>query len=194
MPTTNPFKTHQIRLASPFVHKVHKRRAPRTARTRFDFPKDKGLQTYSAIYVPTTQDVDKKITPSQEKTRVNTVRNYMTKKFGGTTTVKGIGAYTTQKGKKVVTEKVYIVENFSDPKDWRAKDQDVQKFVQKKAKAWGQESVGFEFEAPHYQRRITFVSPQTTLHQKLIVKKAPRKHRRHRSVSGSNVLFPAMRF
>jgi len=130
-----------------------------SASKRFDFPKEKGYSTYSAIYVPSTQDVNKKINAKKFEHRITQVRNFMTNKFGGTTTVRGVGSYTAKSG-KVVAEKVAVVENFSSQKDWKANDQDVEKFVHGKAKEWGQESVSFEYEAPRKTRRIVFVSPK----------------------------------
>ena len=130
-----------------------------TPQKRFDFPKGKGMQTYSAIYVPSTQDVNKKITPREHEKRVDDVRRFMTTKFGGTTTVKGVGSYTSKKG-QVVKENVAIVENYSDYKDWKASDQDVENFVQSRAKKWGQESISVEFAAPHKTHRIIFVEKE----------------------------------
>lgn len=122
------------------------------------FPKEKGLETYSAIYVPSTQDVNKKITPAQHQRRANEVRNFMNKQFGGTTSVRALGSYTDSKG-RVVNEPVIVVENFSDIKDYEHHDRKIHKFVQSRARSWGQESVSYEFEAPRYPRRLVFVAP-----------------------------------
>lgn len=123
----------------------------------FDFPKDKGLQTYSAIYVPSTQDVDKKITKKQFRQRVADVQGFLTREFGGTTTDNEVGTYQAKSG-KIVTEKVAKVENFSDFQDWKTKDEKIREYIAKMAKKWGQESISFEFEAPHKARKLIFVS------------------------------------
>ena len=122
-----------------------------------DFPKEKGLQTYTAVYVPSTQDVDKKISKGKFNKRIADVQEFLTKKFGGTTTSTEVGTYQAQSG-NIVKEKVAKVENFSDFTDWKKQDEDVMKFVEKMAKKWGQESLSFEFEAPRKARRLVFVS------------------------------------
>lgn len=125
-------------------------------RLHMDFPREKGLQTYTAIYVPSTQDVNKPISRAEHERRVKEVRNFLTKKFGGTSTDKRIGSYTSNKG-RVVQENVAVVENFSDFHDWEKHDEEIHKFVQAKAKQWGQESISFEFQAPDKPRRLIFV-------------------------------------
>lgn len=125
---------------------------------KFDFPKEKGLETYTAIYVPSTKDVNKPISKEQHERRISEVRNFLTKTFGGTSTDKRVGSYTAHNG-KVVKENVAVVENFSEFKDWEKHDQEIEKFIKQKAKEWGQESISFEFEAPHKPRRLVFVSP-----------------------------------
>jgi len=122
-----------------------------------DFPKEKGLQTYTAIYVPSTKDVNKKISKREHEKRITEVRNFLTKTFGGTSTDKRIGSYTSHGG-RVVQENVAVVENFSDFKDWEKHDEEIHRFIQAKAKQWGQESISFEFEAPKKPRRLVFVS------------------------------------
>lgn len=146
-------------LSSPSRHSVAPAHRHSDSTKRFDFPKGKGYQTYSAIYVPSTKDVNKKITQREHEKRIDDVRRFMTTKFGGTTTVKGVGSYTSKKG-HVVKENVAIVENYSEYKDWKKKDQDVKGFVQEKAKEWGQESVSVEFASPHKTHRIVFVEKE----------------------------------
>lgn len=123
----------------------------------FDFPKEKGLQTYSAIYVPSTQDVDKKISKKKFSDRVQQVQKFMSREFGGTTTDRRVGTYMAKSG-KVVKEDVAIVENYSDFKDWEKKDEIIRNFIKRLGKKWGQESISFEFEAPKKARRLVFVT------------------------------------
>jgi hypothetical protein len=124
---------------------------------RFDFPKEKGLQTYSAIYVPSTRDVDKKISNKAFSKRVKETQRFLSNKFGGSTTDWRVGTYKARKG-NIVKEDVAIVENYSDFEDWKKKDQDVRNFLKKKRKSWKQESLSFEFEAPNQARKLVFVS------------------------------------
>lgn len=124
---------------------------------RFDFPREKGLQTYSAIYVPSTRDVDKKISNKAFNRRVQETQKFLSDKFGGSTTDRRVGTYVSRKG-KLVREDVAIVENYSDFNDWKRKDQNVRSFLKKKKKDWKQESLSFEFEAPRQARKLVFVS------------------------------------
>jgi hypothetical protein len=123
----------------------------------FDFPKQKGLQTYSAIYVPSTKDVDKKISKGAFDKRVKETQKFLSDKFGGSTTDRRVGTYTSRKG-KLVREDIAIVENYSDYEDWKKKDKVVRNYLKKKRKAWKQESLSFEFEAPNKARKLVFVS------------------------------------
>jgi hypothetical protein len=123
---------------------------------RFDFPKEKGLQTYSAVYVPSTKGVNKKITQSEFNKRISETQKFLSKEFGGATADKRKGLFKTRGG-KIVKEDVAVVENYSTFSDWKKHDQTIRKFLKKKAKKWGQESIAMEFEAPNKQRRMIFV-------------------------------------
>jgi hypothetical protein len=127
-------------------------------RNEFDFPKEHGLSTYSAIYVPSTKGVNKKISEGAFSKRITETQRFMTKEFGGTTTDREVGTYTAKSG-SVVKERVAKVENYSSFTDWKKKDTKVRKFVKDKAKEWGQESISFEFEAPHRPKKLVFIEP-----------------------------------
>lgn len=124
---------------------------------KFDFPKEKGLETYSAIYVPATQDVNKPITKKEHERRANKVRNFLNRRFGGTTSVSAVGSYTDSKG-RIIKEPVIKVENFSDYSDYIKHDKEIRNFIEKETNSWGQESILYEFESPKKPRRVVFVS------------------------------------
>jgi hypothetical protein len=131
-------------------------------KNELDFPKEKGYQAYSAVYVPSTKNKNQPIRPSEHEKRAREVANFMTREFGGSTSVKGKGQYTESEGKhkgRIDRENVIIVENFSDYSDYKKKDEKVKAFLEQKAKEWGQESVAFEFEAPDKARRSVLVFP-----------------------------------
>lgn len=99
-----------------------------------------------AIIVPSTKDLSKPISEKEMQQRVQNVRNFLTQTFGGgTTRIKGVGSYTS-KGGKVVDENVVVIESFADAPDWNRMKATVAEFLQQKARDWGQETVGYEFE------------------------------------------------
>jgi hypothetical protein len=137
--------------------------------TKFDFPKEKGLETYSAIYVPSTRAKSIPISRRQHEKRASEVRDFMTRTFGGTTSVRAIGSYKFEEKNKeiVVKEPVIIVENFSDFSDYKKHDQQIRAFVEEKAKEWEQVEVSYEFESQKKPRRLVFVKAREDTKRKL---------------------------
>lgn len=123
---------------------------------KFDFPKAKGLQTYSAIYVPSTKRKDKKISKKEFDKRITETERFVAKEFGGASAVKKSGIYKIKSG-KVVSENIAVVENYSRFSDWKRKDQEIEKFIKKKAGEWEQEAIAFEFESPNSARKLVMV-------------------------------------
>ena len=128
------------------------------SRRNFDFPKEKGFQTRSAIYVPSTKDMSNPVSPKEFQRRTKEVKLFLNRRFGGSTTDKVVGSFTSSKG-KLINEPVTVVEHFTDFKKWKNYDKEVQKFLLKKQKEWGQESIGFEFQSAKKPRRFLFVAP-----------------------------------
>jgi len=114
----------------------------------FDFPTPKERSRANninlAIYVPSTRKLDKPISSAQFKTRINQVVRFLNNTFGGTTRVRGIGSYNL--GSKTISEKVAIVETFTQKVSYDGADIKVKRFLLSKKRQWGQDSIGYEFE------------------------------------------------
>ncbi len=107
------------------------------------------LEIEHAVYVPSTKNINQKISEAEFKKRVITVRNYMRQNFYGSTSVKGIGNYS-DKTNRSVDEKVVRVVNFADDKVYKQKRQQIITQVRSWGRQWGQESIGYEVEGDMY--------------------------------------------
>jgi len=65
----------------------------------------------TAVYVPSTNKKQKAISKKQLNKRVNTVRKDLSRRYGGYTSVQGIGGYVMNNG-RLVKEKVVKVTSF----------------------------------------------------------------------------------
>jgi hypothetical protein len=102
-----------------------------------------------AVYVPSTQDVDKNITASQLRARVKLVEKYLAETFGGFTSSEKVGGYLSSKS-SVVTERVVPVTAFATMDAFRKNKSKLVNKMSVWAKEWGQEAIGFEFEGDLY--------------------------------------------
>jgi len=102
-----------------------------------------------AVYVPSTQDVNKSITASELRARVKEVEKYLAETFGGFTSAEKVGGYLSSKS-SIITEKVVPVTAFSSMQDFRANKSKLINKMSLWAKKWGQEAIGFEFEGDLY--------------------------------------------
>lgn len=107
------------------------------------------LPIEQAVYVPTTTDKDKRLSEAQVNSRVQGVRRFFTNRFGGTTSVKAVGTYSSDDG-KVIKEPVIKVTSFTAQADKEMLEGAVFGKVQDWAKDWKQESVSYEFEGDLY--------------------------------------------
>lgn len=114
---------------------------------KLDFPTTKQLRGASsvhvAIYVPSTKDKDKPISSAQFNSRIEEVKRLLNS-FGGSTSIRGIGSYNLEG--KTISEKVAIVESFTNPRNYKAMDTKIKAFILRKKKQWGQDSIGYEYE------------------------------------------------
>ena len=107
---------------------------------------DKPLRNQATIYVPSTTG-SKSIGKTHHKTRVRNVRNWFTKRYGGSTSVHGRGSWIGKKN-RTVTEDVVKVSSYTNRKiDRKAK---VFKQVRVWGKKWKQESVSLEYNDKLY--------------------------------------------
>jgi hypothetical protein len=102
-----------------------------------------------SVYVPSTQDVDKVVSKSEMKLRVEEVKKYLATLFGGFSSSSVEGGFLASDG-KVVKENVERVVSFAPKADFdKNKEALVQKASEWAAK-WGQEAIGLEHEGDLY--------------------------------------------
>ena len=102
-----------------------------------------------AVYVPSTQDVDKVISESELKARVDEVSKYLATTFGGFTKSERVGGFMTSQS-ELVTEDVVPVVSFATKSDYEANKNKLVSKLSEWARKWGQEAIGFEFEGDLY--------------------------------------------
>jgi hypothetical protein len=102
-----------------------------------------------AVYVPSTQDVDKVISTTEMKKRVTEVSKYLANLFGGFTRTDKVGGYLASNN-KVVVENVEPVTAFATKDDFNKHKNELISKLSEWARRWGQESIGFEYEGDLY--------------------------------------------
>lgn len=102
-----------------------------------------------AVYVPSTQDVDKVISESELKERVDEVSEYLARLFGGFTKSDKVGGFMASNS-ELVTEDVVPVVSFATKDAFEANKNKLVMKLSEWAKRWGQEAIGFEFEGDLY--------------------------------------------
>ena len=102
-----------------------------------------------AVYVPSTQDVDKVISDSELDARVNEVSKYLARIFGGFTKSDKVGGFMSLQS-ELVTEEVVPVVSFATKEDYEANKNKLVTKLSEWARKWGQEAIGFEFEGDLY--------------------------------------------
>lgn len=112
---------------------------PRKSKNVFPLP----IET--AIIVPSTKKNNKRIKASTLRNRVNTTRKFLSKSFGGYTSVNAIGGFTTKKG-KLIKEPTNVVTSYATRKDYKKGKKKFMAFARKKRRTWGQESLGIIVE------------------------------------------------
>jgi hypothetical protein len=103
------------------------------------------LPLETVVYVPSTQDVDKVISVDEMEKRVQEVKTYLAKLFGGYSSTDKIGGFVDSKG-NLVNEEVVQVVSFATQEDFDKHKEELIKKVSYWAKVWGQEAIGLEFE------------------------------------------------
>ena len=102
-----------------------------------------------AVYVPSTQDVDKVISTTEMKNRVTEVSKYLANLFGGFTRTDKVGGYLANNN-QIVVENVEPVTAFATKKDFESNKNALISKLSEWARKWGQESIGFEYEGDLY--------------------------------------------
>jgi hypothetical protein len=105
------------------IDEWEKRYAPYPFKEGGDVPKASKmfhLPLELAVYVPSTQDVDKVISESELEARVDEVSKYLATTFGGFTKSERVGGFMTSQS-ELVTEDVVPVVSFATKSDYEAK-------------------------------------------------------------------------
>jgi hypothetical protein len=102
-----------------------------------------------AVYVPSTQDVDKTISKKEMTNRVTEVSKYLANLFGGFTRTDKIGGFLASNN-NIVIENVEPVTAFATKIDFQKNKQKLIAKLSEWARTWGQESIGFEYEGDLY--------------------------------------------
>ena len=105
------------------------------------------LPIKQSIIVPSTSGIktQKKISKAKLNRRVNKVRKFMSRRFGGFTDVKAVGGFILKNG-KLVKERVVKVTTFATKKDFKKHKASIIRQAGKWGKTWKQESIGYENE------------------------------------------------
>lgn len=108
------------------------------------FPKGRGLNVHIVIYVPSTKNVNQKISENQFKGRIRQTAKFLSSAFGGTTRVRGIGTWLNKK--TLVQERIAKVETFTNVRDYKKVQGKIKKWLRKRKKQWRQKALSYEFE------------------------------------------------
>lgn len=102
-----------------------------------------------SVYVPSTQDVDKVISKSEMKLRVDEVKKYLATLFGGFSSSSVEGGFLASDG-KVVKENVERVVSFAPKGEFEKNKEALVQKASEWATKWGQEAIGLEHEGDLY--------------------------------------------
>ncbi len=105
------------------------------------------LPIKQSVIVPSTSGLkaQRKISQRQLKLRVDNVRKFMSKRFGGFTDIKATGGFVLRNG-RLVKERVFKVISFSTKKDFKKHKPEVIKQIGRWGNKWKQESISYENE------------------------------------------------
>jgi hypothetical protein len=102
-----------------------------------------------SVYVPSTQDVDKVVSKSEMKLRVEEVKKYLATLFGGFSSSSVEGGFLASDG-KVVKENVERVVSFAPKSEFNKNKEALVQKASEWAGKWGQEAIGLEHEGDLY--------------------------------------------
>lgn len=102
-----------------------------------------------SVYVPSTQDVNKVVSKSEMKLRVDEVKKYLATLFGGFSSSSVEGGFLASDG-KVVKENVERVVSFAPKGEFEKKKEALVQKASEWATKWGQEAIGLEHEGDLY--------------------------------------------
>lgn len=122
--------------------------------TTLDFPNrtqlEQGLNVCFKVYIPSTRDKSIKIHVKTFNARIKEVGHWLTQKFAGATIDYVYGEYKYKE--KIIGEDVAIISVFTTSELYNKQDLELKKYLREKKYAWGQDSIGFE-----YQDKMVFI-------------------------------------
>jgi hypothetical protein len=107
------------------------------------------LELEMAVYVPSTTVADQIISKTLFQKRIQEVEKYLSKLFGGYSSTSVEGGYVS-KEKGLIKEDVAKVTAFGTEESLKKNFKPLMRQISKWCEAWGQESMGFEFEGDLY--------------------------------------------
>jgi hypothetical protein len=102
-----------------------------------------------SVYVPSTKDVDKVISRSEMQQRINEVKEFLAKLFGGYSSSPIEGGFMSSDN-KLVYEKVEKVTSFAPKEAFEEHKEQLVTQCSIWAQKWGQEAIGLEHEGDLY--------------------------------------------
>ena len=103
------------------------------------------LPIQTATLVPSTTKLSKKISRSAFQRRVAETRRFLSKLFGGYTSVRTTGGYVSA-ANRLIRENVVAVVAYAERSTYRKNKAKWLKWIKIKKKQWGQESMGIIIE------------------------------------------------
>lgn len=114
---------------------------------------DVDKELMGALYVPSTCDLNVPIDDKEFQSRIDEARQKFSEKFGGTTTLMGVGTYLpANDDDDLVVEDVAIVKFGMEEEEFEKNKEEIKKWIWNKKDEWGQESITFE-----YQNMLKFI-------------------------------------
>jgi len=149
MPRITRIKSYRRRTSRGIVKvKAHNRRLT-TTRPFYRQKNVLRLPIKTSIIVPSTKDKNRRISDRAFNKRVINTKRFLSNTQGGYTSVKAQGGYTDNKG-RLIKERVAVIESYSTKAAYKRNKHRIERHLRHKAKEWGQESVGYEYEDDLY--------------------------------------------
>ena len=107
----------------------------------------RGLNHSVSVFVPSTTRLNRKVSSKVFSSRIRNTKRSLNNLFGGSTTTRAVGSFTSKKG-KIVNERIGIVTAHTNKAGFNRGRRKLGTFLRTKKKAWKQESIGATIETP----------------------------------------------
>lgn len=115
-----------------------------------DFPKGKSSGIHVVITVPSTKNINQKISNQEFNKRIRDTVKFLRQTLRGSTRVMAIGNYKSDELNQSVTERVAKVESYASRKDYYKFDKIIEKWIKTKKRQWSQESIGYTYNGKFF--------------------------------------------